>query len=103
MKLPSFLQSSADPTQISLTIASGGKTLAGFVALLAVVFGIDPNAASSQIMNLVATATTLVTAAYTAYNAAEMMYGGIRKLVIYFGTGKATLPEPVTPERVTVN
>lgn len=92
MQLPSFLQSSVDPNQLSLTITAGAKTLVGVVALIAVVVGVDPAAATSQYMGAVATFATGTAAAYTVFQAAETLYGGVRKLIVFFATAKWHLP-----------
>lgn len=77
--LPSYLQSSVDPTKISLAIQSFGKTIGGIVLMIATIKGIDPVIAQAAWGNFVANATTFALSAYTAFQAAEMLYGIIRK------------------------
>lgn len=82
MNLPWYLQSSADPTQISLSIESFGKSMAGVITLVAVLKGVDPAIALQTWGNIVSQAVTFATAAYTAYHAAQMIYGIMRKVYL---------------------
>lgn len=92
--LPTWLQSSVDPQSISLTYESAGKFLMGLVAIAAVMKGLDPQAAQSQAQALLDQGAFLASSAYAAYHAAQTLYGGLRKLVVYLS------PAPTTTKAV---
>ena len=87
--IPTWLGSSADPTQLSLTIVSAGKTLSGIIVFIAVLKGVDPAIASAQWGQYVANFATLIPALYAAYHASEAIWGMTRK-AIYWIFGKET-------------
>lgn len=77
------MQSSVDPTQLSTTIASIGKILAGTIAFIAVLKGVDPAIAGQQWSNFVQLVATGAPAAYVTWHTAEMIFGMIRKLYVW--------------------
>lgn len=85
LALKGWMQSSVDPSKLSLTIESAGKSLAGIVALVAAVQGLDPQAATSMWMAIVGQATIAVTAIYTCFHVLQGLYGAVRKLIVFFG------------------
>ena len=84
--LKSWLQSSTDSSKISLSIESGGKALAGVIAVLAAVKGLDPAAATAMWQSLVDQAVILVTAGFTAFHAVQAISGLVRKVIVYVGS-----------------
>lgn len=80
--IPTLLQSSIDPTKISLTIESFGKSIAGVIALVAITKGIDPVAATQGWDMIITQTITLVTAAYTIYQSINGIYGLLRKAFV---------------------
>ena len=91
-QIPTYLQSSVDSTKISLTIESIGKTLAGVVAMFAAIKGIDPVIAQAAWGGFVGNATTFAVSAYTAYHAAQVVYGLLRKAYIKLFVNKTVTP-----------
>lgn len=81
--IPTYLQSSVDPTKISTSIESFGKIIAGAVAFIAVLKGVDPAIASAQWGNFIQLVATGVPAAYTTWHTAELIFGLVRKFVMW--------------------
>lgn len=93
--IPSALQSSVDPTQLSTTITSIGKVLAGTVMFFAALKGIDPVIAGQQWGNFIQLVATGAPAAYATWYSAEMIFGLIRKAVVrMFFTKNTTVSAP---------
>lgn len=83
MNIPSLLQSSADPEQVSLTVVSLGKAGAGLLTLFGVLGVIDPtllSSANSAWGNLVASVVTAIPAGYAVWHAGQVAFGIIRKI-----------------------
>jgi hypothetical protein len=96
-QLPNWLQSSSDPTQISLSIESGGKTLIGIIGYFLVLKGLDAGAVTSQLQLIVDQVATGVTLAFTLYHSLMTVYGLVRKLTIRVSPSPAAAPVPVPP------
>ena len=92
--IPRFMQSSVDPNQISTTIESAGKILAGTVAFIAVLKGVDPAIANQQWGNFVQLVATGAPAAYITWHSAEMVFGLLRKFVMWLSAKKPAVPPP---------
>jgi hypothetical protein len=80
--LPKFLQSSIDPTKVSLTVESIGKALIGVVAMFAVAKGLNPDTATNQYQLLVDTVASGTAAVVTVYHSIGVVYGIVRKIVM---------------------
>lgn len=80
--IPTYLQSSIDPNQLSTTVTSAGKILAGTVMFIAALKGIDPAIAGAQWGNFVQLVATGAPAAYTTWYTAEMIFGILRKVYV---------------------
>lgn len=79
-KFTGIFSSTANPGDLSLTISSLTQVFIGLGATYAVVHGLDSQAITTQIQGIIATATTALTACYTAYHALMTLYGLVRKL-----------------------
>ena len=86
--LKPWLQSSTDSTQISQTIQSAGSSVAGVIAVIAAVKGLDPAGATAMWQSLVDQSVILVTAGFAAYHAVQTMAGLWRKFLVFVGTQK---------------
>jgi len=102
--IPKFLQSSIDPTKISLSIESFGKMAGSLILLYATVKGINPTAALQWWQMLMAQAVVVVSSIFAAYNAIMMFWGIVRKgLSLFFPTpatsvaGITVMPAMVSP------
>lgn len=89
IQIPSWAQSSVDPTQVSLFITSATKAIAGLVVTIATIQGIDPAIATQNVqtvsqaaLNIVAQYAAIVPAVYAAYHSAEAIYGVLRKIAV---------------------
>lgn len=81
-----WARSSVDGKSFSQTIDGAGKSLASVVALIAVVKGLDPTAATVMWESLVSQAVILVTAGVAAWNALQTIHGLWRKVLVFVGT-----------------
>lgn len=83
-QIPDWSVSSADQSQISLTIASFGKVIAGsgLLGVIAVLLQTDPAIATVQWQAFIANTASLVAAGYTVYHSGELIFGALRKLFI---------------------
>lgn len=87
--IPTFAQSSVNPQEVSLTIASFGKVVAGGLATYAMLKGIDPlilvtnaNTVTQEAQNVVAQYVIVAPALYTAYHSAQLIWGAMRKIAV---------------------
>ena len=95
MTLPNWATSSADPSQISLSVESAGKSLVGIVALYATYKGLDSQVVTSHFLQFVDTVSTGAAAAYTTYHSVQLVYGLVRKAFIkLFGQQAADATTP---------
>lgn len=104
-QVPSWSSSSANPSEISLTIASFGKVIAGsgLLGIIATVLNADPAIANIQWQAFIANTSSLVAAGYTAYHSGELIYGALRKLFFrIFGKKTVVSVEPVTVVNPTI-
>lgn len=100
--IPTYMQSSIDPTQISTTITSVGKMIAGAIAFFAVVKGVDPAIATQQWGSFVQLIATGAPAAYTVWYTAEAVFGMIRKCYVWLFVKKTIAPvTPVSTQKPT--
>lgn len=102
MNIPKWLQSSQDPSQISLTVESFGKSVGALVVLYATIKGIDPMIATQWWGAVVAQATLVVSSGYATYHAGVMLWGLARKGISWFVKpkvveGSVTSVVPVEP------
>lgn len=84
--VPTWAQSSQDPTQISLTIESVGKALIGVVGFLLVSRGMDAATATNslqQIIDLIASSVPLV---FALWHSMVAVWGLIRKIFPRLGS-----------------
>lgn len=95
-QLPSWLRSSADPTQLSLTIESGGKTLIGIIGYLLVLKGLDAGTVTNQLQVIVDEVATAVTLGFTLYHSLMTIWGLGRKVLVAVSTPKAAAAAPLT-------
>lgn len=86
--IPPALQSSIDPTQISLTIESTGKAVAGVVVFLAMLWGADPNVVQTNWAQTIALVATAAPAAYALWHSAAGLWGMARKVLVAITTPK---------------
>lgn len=84
--IPTWAQSSADATQVSLTISSFGKAAAALLVTYATLKGIDPALVTSNVttvtqaaQNIVAQYAAVLPALYAAYQSVKVIEGIIRK------------------------
>ncbi len=82
--IPSWLQSSADPAQISLSIESAGKMLIGIVGIVAVAKGMNPATAQAGFQSILDQVALAVTSAFAFYHAIMTVYGLGRKAFLAF-------------------
>lgn len=88
--IPSFARSSVDPTQLSLTITSLGKALAGILTTIAILKGVDPalltpNATTitEAAQNILVQYLAILPALYSAYHSAQAIFGVMRKAFVW--------------------
>lgn len=92
MNIPKWLQSSQDPSQISLTVESFGKSAGALILLFATIKGIDPMIATQWWGAVVAQVTLAVSSGYAVYHAGVMLWGLMRKAIAFFGKPKVVAP-----------
>lgn len=91
MKIPTIFQSSVNPQQVSLTVSSIGKAGAALIVFLGAIGFVDPAVASQAWGTLVADVITALPAGYAVWQAAQVVYGIIRKVAVRVATiGSAT-------------
>lgn len=96
-QLPAWLQSSADPSAISLSIESGGKTLIGIIGYLLVLKGLDAGTITTQLQAIIDEVATAVTLGFTLYHSLMTVYGLGRKVLVAVSTPKTAAPTSVPP------
>jgi hypothetical protein len=88
-----FLSSSANPGNLSLTVASFTKTLLSIAALYAVAKGLDTQTVTSQVQQVIDTVATGFTAALVVYHSLMTVYGLVHKaLHALFAKPVVTVP-----------
>jgi hypothetical protein len=80
------LSSSADPSQLSLTVTSFTQVLIGVAAIYATSKGLDVASATSQVQAIVDVAGQVFTLAFTLYHSMMTCYGLVRKGIVFFAT-----------------
>lgn len=80
--IPTWAQSSIDPTQISSFLQNIGRALAGTVTFLLVLKGVDPLVAGQSWGQFVQLVATGAPAAYATWHTGEAIFGLIRKLFV---------------------
>lgn len=78
------LSSSVDPTQLSLTVESTGKILAGLIGWAAVAKGLDPATAQTQFQLIIDMGAQGIPIAFTLWNSMLVVWGAARKLLVLF-------------------
>lgn len=86
-----FLSSSANPGDLSLTVASITKAIIWGVATLAVVKGVDSTTVTNEVQQIMDLTATAVAAGLTLYHSGQTIYGLIRKVLYAFAA------KPVAP------
>lgn len=96
--IPTWAQSSADATQVSLTISSLGKAAAAFLVTYATLKGIDPILVTSNVttvtqaaQNIIAQYIAVLPALYAAYQSVKTIEGVGRKVWVRLFT-KSSVP-----------
>lgn len=82
ISIPKFAQSSIDPEQVSLTISSVGKAVAGLITVLGMIGLVDPVIATQTWGNFVASVITAVPAGYAVWHTGYAVWGIIRKIAV---------------------
>lgn len=84
--IPSWAQSSLNPSEVSLTITSLGKAAVSIVTTIAILKGVDPAIATTDVttvtqaaQNIVAQYAAVIPAAYAAYQSGMVIWGLVRK------------------------
>lgn len=77
--IPSWAQSSVDPTQVSLFITSAGKAVSGLIVFLGVIGVVDPVIAGQTWSAFVASTITALTAGWTVWHTGYAVWGLVRK------------------------
>ncbi len=90
--IPTNLQSSVDSSEISTTITSIGKILAGGITFIAMLKGVDPAIAGQQWGQFVQLVATGAPALYVSWYTAEMAFGLIRKAFVRLFVTKSVTP-----------
>jgi hypothetical protein len=80
--IPTWAQSSTDPTEVSLTLTSIGKAGAGIITFLAMLGIVDPLITGQAWSELVASILTAVPAGFAVWHAGYVIWGLIRKLSV---------------------
>lgn len=78
---PAF-QSSIDPTQLSLSVSSGTKTIIGIIGVLVAYKGLDVTSITSQLQAIVDMVVTAIPAGFAVWHAMLTVYGLIRKFTV---------------------
>ena len=85
------IQSSVDPTKISLTIESLANFIGFIIGYYLMKKGFDPSVATNIVQYIADTTVTIIPTGFAMWHGVHAIFGAIRKLVIYSTTGK-TLP-----------
>lgn len=87
--IPTFAQSSVDQTQVSLTITSLSKAAIGIITTYAMLKGVDPVLATTNVQtvteaaqNIVVQYIAILPALYAAYHSLQAIYGIVRKIAM---------------------
>lgn len=78
------LSSSVNPQELGLTVTSVVQAVVGLVGLFAVSQGLDVASATSQAEAILNLAMQGIAGAYTLYHIMQAVYGGVRKLIVFF-------------------
>ncbi len=98
-QVPNWSASSADPSQVSLTITSLGKMLSGTIVFFAVLKGVDPVIAANSWQAFVANIATAVPAGYVVWHTGELVFGLTRK-AFFKVFGKKVIPPTADPVNI---
>ena len=93
--IPTFAQSSADPSSVSLSIISFGKVVASVITLLGILNIVDPVIAGQAWGNFVEAIITAIPAGFAVYHTGVMVWGLIRKAAIAIFAKAPVQPTPV--------
>jgi hypothetical protein len=86
MNIPSLLQSSVNPEEVSLTVTSIGKAVAGLIVFLGMIGVVDPAIAGQTWGNFVSEVVTAVPVAYGVWHSGQAVWGIIRKISVRIST-----------------
>lgn len=76
------LQSSVDPTQLSLTIDSIAKTAIGLIGTLIAYKGIDSQPITTQLQAIVDAVVTVIPVGFAAWHSMQILVGLWRKTTV---------------------
>lgn len=82
MNIPTWAQSSIDPTQVSLTVTSIGKVGTEIIVFLGVIGVVDPAIAGSAWSGLVQGIITAVPLGFAIYHSSQVLWGIARKAAV---------------------
>lgn len=82
--IPTWAQSSIDPTQVALSIKSAGKVLAGIIVLLSSVLGFNAVGATQALSGGIDALVIAVPAVFTIYHTIQLVSGILRKAFVKF-------------------
>lgn len=95
--IPAWAQSSADATQVSLTITAASKTVGAILITYAMLKGVDPALITSNVttvtqaaQNIVAQYIAVLPALYAAYQSVKVLEGIGRKVWVRLFTTTAS-------------
>lgn len=74
--------SSINPTELSLTIESGSKTIIGLIGVFLAYRGINAVGVTDQLNAIVAVVVATIPAGFTVWHAMQTLYGLVRKLFV---------------------
>lgn len=77
-----ILSSSIDPAELSTTIQSVARTLAGLLLFAGVITTADSTTLLAQVNSLVTTTMALIPLGYAMWNAGETIFGILRKVLV---------------------
>lgn len=99
MNIPSIFQSSVDPDQVSLTVSSLGKAVAGFIMFAGMLGIVDPLIAGQAWGGFVQNIITAIPIGFAVWHSGQAVWGIIRKVsmrVISIGQKAPAAPAPST-------
>lgn len=92
------LSSSIDPQQLSTTVQSVARTLAGLLVFAGFLTAADSTTLLSHVSAVVTDVTVLIPLAYAMWNSAEAIFGILRKALVAWSQAKKTEPIAVAQE-----
>lgn len=99
--IPKIFRSSVDPSQVSLTVSSFGKAVAGLITVLGMLNVIDPMIATQAWGNFVAQVITAIPAGFAVWHAGQAVWGIMRKAgvnLLHLITEIKVMRKPLPPQ-----